>query len=195
MNRPVENWKEQRTEWLKYLKDGSAYGSYELAVRNLIPVSAYLYLLLKIYPDLEGEDERQWELRAILAKLRMKNLEENYQNVLDLTKIAYLKNRIRHEVVEKHKQILVEDIIASYRLCREEILEVLGKTKQAQEEMIRVSQESAEEIRKKHEEYSRKYKEAEEDKKELQHVVEQFRLLTQKRSQELENAIKGLKRG
>ena len=58
LNRPKENWAEQQKEWLKYLKGNGAYASLELAQKNLVPVSAYLYTLLKQYNDLNEEDDK-----------------------------------------------------------------------------------------------------------------------------------------
>lgn len=56
LNRPVENWAEQRAEWLKYLKGRGAYARLDLAERNLVPVSAYFFTLLKEYNNFEEEE-------------------------------------------------------------------------------------------------------------------------------------------
>ena len=45
LNRPVDNWKEQREEWLKHLSKVECYGSVQLANKNLIGVASYLYNL------------------------------------------------------------------------------------------------------------------------------------------------------
>lgn len=58
LNRPRENWIEQQEEWLKYLKGKGAYASIELAKRNRVPVSAYLFTLLKEYNNLSEEDDK-----------------------------------------------------------------------------------------------------------------------------------------
>lgn len=46
LNRPADDWKKQKNEWKKYLKSKGAYGKAELAEKNLIGVSAYLYTKL-----------------------------------------------------------------------------------------------------------------------------------------------------
>ena len=93
LNRPKENWIEQREEWLKYLKGKGAYASLELAKKKLVPVSAYLYTLLKEYNDLSEDDDKYWDLDSIVRKFRIKEQEinERYKEMLDFTNIILLK--------------------------------------------------------------------------------------------------------
>ena len=192
LNRPIENWKEQQEEWLKYLKGKGAYASLELAKKNLIPVSAYLYTLLKEYNDLTEDDDKYWDLDSIIRKFRIRDINEKYQQMLDFTNIVLLKNRIQRELVQNYKNLLIEDIIGSYELCRETIKETMAKVKAAQEEIILTSQGGIEEIKKKQAKYDAKYQEAEADKKELENLLKQLKMATSQRADELEKAIKDL---
>lgn len=192
LNRPKENWKEQQAEWLKYLKGKSAYGSEELAEKNLVPVSAYLYTLLKAYNSLSEEDERSYDLESILLKLRIRDVHENFKELIYFTGIDLLNSKIQNEIVSKYKDLLVEDISETYKTCREEIRETMKKIKNSQEEIIRTTQGSLEEIRQKQEEYTKKYQEAEADKKNLESLLKKLQLVTQKRADDLENSIKAL---
>lgn len=194
LNRPRQNWTEQREEWLKYLKGRGAYGSLELAQNNLIPVSAYLYTLLKEYDSYNEGDEKYWELDSILSKLRIRieNIYEHYQELIDFTNIALLKNKMDREIVSNYKKMLVEDIVSSYEMCREEIRETILKIKAAQEDIIKTSQGGIEEIRKKQKEYTQKYQEAQEDKEELNKLLLKLQVATKKRADDLESAIRGL---
>ena len=75
LNRPLENWQAQREEWIKHLKGKGAFGSEQLAEKNLIPVSAYLYTLLREY-DTYAQDEqsdKMYDLESILLKLRVRD--------------------------------------------------------------------------------------------------------------------------
>ena len=192
LNRPKENWKEQQAEWVKYLKGNSAFASQELARKNLIAVSAYLYTLLKSYNSLSEDDDKTWDLESILMKLRVKNINEQYQNLLDFTNIDLLKRRIQKDIVQNYKKLLVEDISASYELCRESIKEAMEKIKKSQMEIIKVSQGGLEDIQKKQQEYTKKYEEAEKDKKELDAMLKKLKMTTTQRASELEKAIKNL---
>lgn len=192
LNRPEQNWKEQREEWLKYLKGRGAYGSLELAQKNLIGVSAYLYTLLKNYGNLKEEDDQFWDLDGIVRKFKMRSVDENYKRLRDFTQIDRLNGKIEREIVANYQKFLTDDIKNSYLFCREEIKEAMGKIREAQEEIIKVSQGGAEEIRKKQAEYAQKYQEAEKDKKELENLLRRLGNVTKKRADELEKAIRNL---
>ncbi|EYE89098.1 hypothetical protein Q428_04635 [Fervidicella metallireducens AeB] len=192
LNRPRENWIEQQEEWLKYLKGKGAYGSIELAKKNLVPVSAYLYTLLKDYNNLSEDDDKYWDLDSIIRKFRIKDINEKYQELLDFTNIALLKNKIQQEIVLNYKKLLLEDITESYELCKESIKETMIKVKTAQEEIIKISLSGIEEIKKKQAEYDVKYKEAEQDKKELEDLLKKLKIATTQRANELEKAIMNL---
>ena len=192
LNRPIDNWNEQREEWLKYLKGKGAYASLELAKKNLVPVSAYLYTLLKEYNDLTEDDDKYWDLDSIIRKFRIKDINQKYQEMIDFTNVVLMKNKIQREIVQDYKKLLIDDIVGNYELCRESIKEAMNKIKAAQEEIIKTSQGGIEEIKKKQEEYDLKYKEAESDKKELEELLKRLKMATSKRADELERAIKGL---
>lgn len=192
LNRPKENWIEQKEEWLKYLKGKGAYASLELAKNNLIPVSAYLYILLKEYNVLDESDEKYWDLDSIIRKFRIRDVNEKYQEMLDFTNIALLKNKIQREIIQDYKKLLIDDIVGNYELCKESIKEAMGKIKASQEEIIQTSQGGIDEIKKKQAEYDSKFKEAEADKKKLENLLKQLKIITSKRADELEKAIKGL---
>lgn len=192
LNRPRENWMEQQEEWLKYLKGKSAYASLELAKKNLVPVSAYLFTLLKEYNNLTEDDDKYWDLDSIIRKFRIKDVDEKYQEMLRFTQIELLKNKIQGEIVQHYKKLLLDDIIETYELCKESIKEAMAKVKEGQEEIIKASQENIKDIKKRQKECDAKYKEAEQDKKELESLLQTLKTATSKRAADLENAIKNL---
>ena len=192
LNRPKENWAEQQKEWLKYLKGNGAYASLELAQKNLVPVSAYLYTLLKQYNDLKEEDDKYWDLDSIVRKFRIRDINEKYKELLDFTNIELLKSKIQREIIQDYKKLLLDDITGSYELCKDAIKETMEKVRKAQEEIISTSQGGIEEIKKKQEEYNAKYQEAEQDKKELDNLIKSLKMATSKRADDLEKAIKDL---
>lgn len=194
LNRPRENWMEQQAEWLKYLKEKGAYGSMMLAKKNLIPVSAYLYTLLTEFDSIKEGEDKYWELDSSLSKLRIRieNIHEHYQELIDFTNINLLKNKIQSEIVSNYKKLLIDDIAGTYELCRDEIRDTMRKIKLVQEDIIKTSQGDLEEIKRKQEEYTKKYQEAEADKRELERSLSKLRNVTKKRADDLERAIKNL---
>ena len=198
LNRPKENWKEQRAEWLKFLKGESAYADRELATHNLIEVSAYLYLLLKDINNIKEEDDRYWDLESILRKFKVRNIEDikeqnRYDTMLDYTRIDFLRTEIREKFSVDFEKILLQDIKDAYLSCKDSIKESLAEIRKNQEEILRTSQSSLEEIQKKQKEYEQKSREAEKDKKELEVLLKQLKHATNQRADELVKAIKNLK--
>lgn len=192
LNDPRQDWQDQQKEWMKSLKGNGAYESRELAERNLIGVSAYLYSLLRNYGEMKEGDTQYYALGAIRMKLRIRDGEEDLGFLRDFTNIEKLKTKIQREVINNYKKYINEDIEYSYVSCREEIQETLAKVRNAQEEMIKASQGGIEEIRRKQQEYAEKCREAEEDQAALENILKIFQDTTRKRAQELEKAIKSL---
>lgn len=196
LNRPLENWKAQREEWIKHLKGKGAFGSEQLAEKNLIPVSAYLYTLLREY-DTYAQDEqsdKMYDLQSILLKLRVRDFHGNYEMLCDFTQIESLKRKINHDIVDHYKNLLVEDVANSYLTCKEEIQSSMRKIKKEQEEIVKTSRGGIEEIRKKQKEFTQKYEETKNEKRELESIINRLHTITQKRADELEQAIKALGR-
>lgn len=141
----------------------------------------------------EGED-KYWELDSSLSKLRIRieNIHEHYKELIDFTNINLLKNKIQSEIVSNYKKLLIDDIAGTYELCRDEIRDTMRKIKLVQEDIIKTSQGDLEEIKRKQEEYTKKYQEAEADKRELERSLSKLRNVTKKRADDLERAIKNL---
>lgn len=192
LNRPEENWKEQRIEWLKYITSEGAYGDVQLANRNLIPVSGYLYSLIKNYDTIKESSEEFFDLASILMKFRImpNNIGEHAQRLLDFTGVDALKRQIEKEIVNNHKLLLVQDIRESYLLCKEDILNLSKQIKTAQLEIIEYSEKDIEEIQKKKAQQEQELLEIETDKKELESLLTLVKQTTSVRVGELTKAIR-----
>lgn len=60
LNNPKDDWKLQKSEWVKYLSRKDAYCSEELAVKNITFAAAYVNNLARDYETLN--DDEQWNL-------------------------------------------------------------------------------------------------------------------------------------
>lgn len=194
LNRPEENWKEQRVEWLKYITDEGAYGDAQLANRNLIPVSGHLYSLIKNYDAIEEGSQQYFDLASILMKFRImpNNIGEHVQHLLDFTGVDALKRQIETEIVNNHKLLLVQDIRESYLLCKEDILNLSKQIKSAQLEIIEYSEKDIQEIQNKKAQQEHEVKELETDKKELESLLYVIKQTTSARVGVLTRAIRGM---
>ena len=101
-----------------------------------------------------------------------------------------VKDKIQREIVANYKKLLVEDISGTYALCRDSICETLKKIKSSQEEIIKASQGELKDLNAKKEEYEWKYKETEEDRKELDEMLKNIKESTRVTMEKLERAIK-----
>ena len=159
-------------------------------------MSAYLYTLLKEYDTyaLDEQNDKKWDLESILSKLRIRNIHEKYDWLYSFTNIDKLKRVIENDIAEHHKEKMREDVESTYFICREEIQSCIRKIKEEQEDIIRTSRGGIEEIRKKQEEFTRKYEQAKKDKKELEIFISKLQRMTQERADALERAIKSMGR-
>lgn len=192
LNRPEENWREQRMEWIKHLKGPAAYGDRELAEKNLVPVSAYLYTLVRESQSLPETDGRMMELQVSLFKLQCKSIDEDYKRIMDFIGIKYLKYKLQTEIVDQYKKMLIEDISESYEIIRKEIKVAMKNIKDSQKQMIQIVLGNLEEIRKEREKKDKEYQAAKADKEELDLLMKKLQLMTKNRADELERAIKEL---
>lgn len=188
LNMPKKDWEKQKLEWIKYLEKEQTYKSRELAEKNIIPVSAYLYTLLKISKN----DERYCTLRSILLKLQIEDINKNRQEILEFTHIEYLKNRIQNDIIQNYKRELLEDIVERYELCRDSIKETISKIKDSQEKVIEISQGKIEDIKKQQKEYDKQYQEAEEGKILIDDMIKLLKKNTAQLAEELAKDIRNL---
>jgi GTPase SAR1 family protein len=194
LNRPETNWQEQREEWLKYLKRQDGFGSLELAEKNLIPVSGYLYSLLKNFNDISEEDDRYFDLKSILNKFRLSphQLGENEERLLMFTGVDLLKRKLDREVLANYKTLLVNDIAEHYQMCKQDIQSLTTSIKDNQQELIDLSEKGIDEIERKRVEYEAQLAEMANDKKELVQLMKTIKNTTSQRVKELTSAINAM---
>ena len=185
MNSPRKDWKKQQAEWLKYLKDDSCYGSRELAEKNLIPVSAYLYTMLR-KKDLT-EDEK-FDLASMLLKYRihMRDLPDHIRDLMDETNIEKLRYRLREDIVMKCREILRADVAEHYKALRDDLKPRLREIQQTQNHIVETSRKKLEDIVKEKQESERQLAEQ-------QQALEQLKHQRKEMERQLDNQLKQLK--
>lgn len=195
LNNPKEDWQKQKNEWAKYLKGNSCYKTKDLANKNLIPVSAFLYTLLEEYRNNEftkDDDKYFYQLEPITRKFRIRDINEGYNELKDFTNIEFLKDKLQREVISQYKQKMINDIKSSYTLCSNELKQSLTAIKNEQMEIIQTSTQGIDEIKRKKAEYIAKMSKASDEKKEINDLIKQLRVQTTKRVSELTKTIKDL---
>ncbi|MCU7209807.1 dynamin family protein [Turicibacter sp. 1E2] len=191
LNRPIENWKEQKEEWLKHLSKNDCFGNNSLAQNNLISVASYLYNLVNEFDNL-SEDEIYFELEPIARKFRVKEFDKNLNQLLELSNIDFLKAKLNQEVLVKHKKLLLQDISESYKNHRLDILHLLNCIKENQEDILAIADADINTIREESENSKRILESMQKEKEEMEKALKQIRILTEKRAEELYTQIRGL---
>lgn len=195
LNRPEENWKDQRAEWIKILRREDCYNSLQLAEKNIVAVASHVSNLVREYSNIEQGSDDWWDLSSIATKFRIVNIEENLDKLNNFSNIENLKIKLRDEIIEKHKDLLLEDLTQDYKSNKEDIIMKFNVIKERQESVLKASNEGIEEIRKKREESFKLLEESKAEEKEMQQVLKQIQMATSKRADQLFNTINGLWRG
>ena len=193
LNQPNSDWNKQREEWLKSLKRDDCFGTENVASERLIPVSAYLYTLLRQYNEgiINQESDEYFDLISILMKMRIREIElDKYYHELDrFTNIDYIKNIIKTDIVSGAKKGIVDDIVESFKYCKGEITKCLNDVKMDQNEIIGASEGSLADIRKRKEDYEKQLQEATNEREEIERLIKVIKHTTNQRVEELLSAL------
>ena len=193
LNNPKSDWEKQKVEWTKYLKGDNCFKSEALVQSNLVPVTAYLFTLLEKYKDNRlTEDEEEFTLRPLLGKFRIRARELNarFAELEEFTNIRPLFHKLQTEVVAKHKEDLIDDIIKTYDSHVEEIKKLMAAKKTAQQQLIEDSKKSLDQIQAERDQRVKELEQVQEDKRELSAVVKQLKNATTQRVEEVIAAIR-----
>ncbi len=189
LNRPIENWKEQKEEWLKHLSKSDCYGSMKLAQNNLSITAAYLYNMCIDFNNLT-EDDIYFELEPISRKFRVREIEENLNNLIEFSQIENLKMKLNQEVIEKYKALLVNDIKATYQSNKEDIEDLFTKIKNNQLEILELTNADIDKIKEEKEKNKKILEENKKEKEEMERFLKQVRIMTNQRAESLYKEIK-----
>lgn len=195
LNSPIRNWAEQREEWIKILRREDCYNSLQLADKNIIAVASHVNNLVREYGTLDKESDAYFNLQSIAFKFRIQNVEEGLDKLNEFSNIDKLKIKLGDEIIEKHKELLLEDLSQDYKNNKEDIITKFNVIKDRQESVLKASSEDIEEIRKRREESFKLLEESKAEEKEMQQLLKQIQMATSKRADELFKTINGLWRG
>lgn len=195
LNSPMKNWVEQRNEWINILKREECYNSLQLAENNIVAVASYVNNLVREYSTLDKDSDGYWDLQSIALKFRIQNVEEGLDRLNEFSNIDMLKLKLRGEIIEKHKELLLEDLSQDYKNNKEDIITKFNIIKDRQESVLKASSEDVGEIRKRREESLKFLEENKVEEREMQEVLKRIQIATSKRADELFKTINGLWRG
>lgn len=193
LNDPKEEWELQFKDWTKTLKGENFYKDSDRVRRNVIPVSAYIFTKLQQYKDNQLDKKAITNLK-MLSSLKLgydlDEFDEHFQDIEDFTNIKLLYEKLQKEVVTHHKEDVIRKIVEDYKDCQKAIYEDLQKRKAIQEKTISDSQLDIEGIRRERDKQLAELEEVQKGKAKLSELVEALKAETNKRIEEVVNAIK-----
>lgn len=194
LNNPKNYWEEIKVEWLKYLKGSDFFGNPELASKNLIPVSAHLFSLMQDLHNISEADDRHFDLSSALSRLRIRyeEVHNRADEIISFTGIEMLKGKLSREIVENHKSLLLRDIKENFTRCKRDLTDFVMNVQRNQEEILSISDKGIDMIRSKSNEYKLKLIENENEKREMEELLNSIRTESEKRATNLALAIKGM---
>lgn len=185
LNNPARDWQKQKAEWVKYLSRNDAFGSRELAEKNIEYVAAYVNNLARDYSKLD--ENEKWSLESIGFKFRIRpnELEANLYKLIEISNIDKIKDRVNNDIVSKFNEYLYQDIEQSYLDIKKDIKNYFQEVKNAQQEIIETSSKDIGEIREKYEKAQNEIKEINGYKEQLNKMLKLVKDDTNKRIKEL----------
>lgn len=196
LNRPADDWKKQKGEWKKYLKGKSAYGKAQLAEKNLVGVSAFLYskLLSEDFVDTDSCDDTLYGILVKMGVRRMKRNDEEYQKKLAFCNIQTLMDKLKSEILVNFRELQMRDIEEHYDMCRVEISTLMKGIKEQQVDIIKTVEKGVDEIRKQRRKYEETLEIEREEQEKLDVLIEQLNKNMESRMKELSSEIRALGR-
>jgi len=181
LNEPEDDWKLQKTEWVKYLATPSCYGSTEIAQRNIVHVAAYLMNLCRDYANLDKNKLKALKIIAFKFDVAPMELEEHLEELMEKSNVSEVNRRITHNIVPKYKEFLMNDIIANYQAISKEIRQFFEETRDSQNEVLQTSMKSADEIRQSYEKSKKELEDVQAYRKQLELAMDQLDKNTKER--------------
>lgn len=196
LNRPADDWKKQKGEWKKYLKGKGAYGKAELAEKNLVGVSAFLYskLLSEDFVDTDSCDDTLYGILVKMGVRRMKRNDEEYQKKLAFCNVETLMDKLKSEILINFRELQIRDIEEHYDVCRVEIGTLMKGVKGQQVDIIKTVEKGVDEVRKQRRKYEEALESEREEQDKLDVLIEQLNRNMESRIKELSSEIKALGR-
>ena len=117
---------------------------------------------------------------------------KHYGDLLSFTGIDDLKRRMENEIIDKYKNLLIDDIRNSYGLLKDNISELMQTVCKRQDEVIVASSKSIDELREMKEKNLRDLDEARRNQEELNQLYKMVKETSSKQIKQITKSIREL---
>ena len=119
-------------------------------------------------------------------------LMKHYSDLLSFTGIDDLKRRMENEIIDKYKNLLIDDIRNGYGLLKDNISELMQIVRKRQDEIIAASSKSIDELREMKEKNLRDLDEARRNQEELNQLYKTVKETSSKQIKQITKSIREL---
>lgn len=190
LNKPEEDWIEQKN-WLKKRLIGKGFfDTTEMAEKNIIHSAAHIYNLCRDFDDMSYDDKITLMQFALGMKMDISNLKYCIQDMKVKTNIDNIQRIVTNKLASNYKMLLCQDIEKKYL----DIMYILNRiAKDNQKEIsgiIEMTSADIEKMKAKVEEQKKNYEEIMACKQQLTAVLRTVEKDTQKRLDKILSRIK-----
>jgi methyl-accepting chemotaxis protein len=190
LNKPQQEWEEQKVEWIKYLSQEYNFGKVSLAESNIIPTASYLENLCREYCSLSEDDV--WNLKSLAMKYRVELNNNNVEQLRSNSNIDNLKNTIKVKILSKYKEYILKDIDDEFNSIKNDLKIFFSSINKSNSKLLDALNSNSKTIKE-------EYEQAVKEKEELQEIIEgieefisQFKEDNAHRLNDLESSINSL---
>ena len=194
LNQPFEDWEEQKKEWTKYLSsnrdDDRVQFSNHLADKNIIPVSGHIASLVDLHEkkEISGEEVRQLE-NTSFKLYRDPKFENHLDRLREFSAVEYVCERVKDDLLNNVEKEIVSDMEASYEALRKEIGGYFEEMAEGLQDTLKRASRGADEIKESLKEKEQELVKLEDEKRELEKFMGEFRDSTKNLVDGLDKAI------
>lgn len=192
LNDPIDNWKLQKAEWVKYLSRNDCYGNKDIAERNITHVAAHIHNLIRDYEILDMKEKMNLMAFGIKFAVMPDKLENELARFRELANVSTVERKIKTDIVQKYADYMYQDIHQSYIDLKRDLQKLLKEVRQNQVELIHISNKDIEEILVQQEKAQQELKEIEEYREQLTTTLTLVREDTERRVENLCEQLRGM---
>lgn len=181
LNKPIEDWKEQKLWLEKRLIGKGFFDTQEMAHTNIMHSAAHIYNLCRDYGELEQDDKITLMQFALGMKMDIQNLKYNLPELQKLTNIESIRKVVTDELASNYQVLLCQDIEKKYLDITYTLKRIAKEEKKEAEDVIEISKADLEKMQAKVDEQKKNYDEISACKEQLTAILKSVENNTQKR--------------
>lgn len=182
LNKPDEDWAEQKEWLLKRLTGKGFFDTAEMADKNIMHSAAYIYNLCRDFEELSPEDRTPLMQLALAMKMSdLSKLKEYIPNMKAKTNIEHILQIVTDELAGNYRLLLCQDIEKKYLDIMYTLRRIAKEDQKETREILEMTTADIEKMKAKVEEQKKNYEEIMACRQQLTAILKTVETNTQKR--------------